>query len=100
MLGVAAILGVVVAYMRHDKVSDWLRSHCRYQIRTFWIGCLYALIAGISMTMLIVAFPISLLAGGLAGLFLLIWYVSRCVRGIGYLSRGEPHPDPTTWLVG
>ncbi len=28
----------------------------------------------------------------------LFWWTKRCVRGLRYLFRQEPHPNPRTWL--
>ena len=88
--GVTAIIGVVMAYMYRDEAPEWLRTHYEMQIRTFWIGLLYSIIAGILCTILI----------GFALFFVIaIWWVIRCVKGLRFLDKREPYPDYRTWAV-
>jgi hypothetical protein len=37
-LGASAVLAVILAYARRDGSSPLIASHCRFQIRIFWIG--------------------------------------------------------------
>jgi uncharacterized membrane protein len=39
--GISALIGVIIAHVKVDDVDPVLRSHYRFQIRTFWIGLLY-----------------------------------------------------------
>ena len=39
------LAGVILAYVCRSDAPDRLVSHYRFQIRTFWIGWLYILIA-------------------------------------------------------
>ena len=89
VLGVTALVGVVVAYVYQGEAPEALRTHYRFQIRTFWIGLLYGVVSGL----LVVAF-----VGFLGFLFIAVWLVIRCVKGFQQLSRYQPVPDPTTWL--
>ena len=41
---ITAIIGVVIAYIYRGDAPRWLKNHYQFQIRTFWIGVLYALI--------------------------------------------------------
>ena len=34
----------------------------------------------------------------LAWVAITAWFVIRCVKGLGYLGRQEPYPNPATWL--
>ena len=61
-----------------QKVEDWLVSHFRYQIRTFWIGLFY---------MLIGLFTTFILIGYLFLLFTFVWWIVRCVKGIQQLDQ-------------
>ncbi len=88
---VTSLVGIVMAYVNRSGTDDWLDSHYRFQIRTFWIGLLFSVIAG-PLTMLLI--------GWLLLLGLLVWWIVRCVKGMGYLSRGEAHPDIESWLFG
>ncbi len=89
VLGVTALVGVVVAYIYQGEAPEALRTHYRFQIRTFWIGLLYGVVSGL----LVVAF-----IGFLGFIFIAIWLIVRCVKGFQRLSRYEPMPDPATWL--
>ena len=88
--GITAIIGVVMAYMYRDEAPEWLRTHYEMQIRTFWIGVLYSIIAGILCMVLI----------GIVLFFVIaVWWVIRCVKGLRYLDKREPYPDFRTWAV-
>lgn len=90
-LGLVGIIGVVMAYVFHGDGPDWLQSHYRFQIRTFWIALLYGIICFL-LLFVVIGYPLAVLA--------LVWYVFRCVNGMRYLSRGEPYPNPTSWAFG
>ena len=85
---IAAVVGLVLAYVERDRAPDWLKSHFTFQIRSFWIGLLYF-------------FGSCILLVALVGIPLLlatcIWFVVRCALGISRLLRGEAYPNPQTW---
>nr|VFK38996.1 MAG: Uncharacterized membrane protein [Candidatus Kentron sp. SD]VFK43837.1 MAG: Uncharacterized membrane protein [Candidatus Kentron sp. SD] len=87
--GFTGIIGVVMAYINRSDAPDWLKSHYQFQIRTFWIGVLYMLIA---------AMLASVVIGYLILLFWVVWLIIRCVKGIKSLDQKEAHPNPTGWL--
>jgi uncharacterized membrane protein len=87
--GVTALVGVIMAYVNVGDAPEPLRTHYRFQIRTFWIGCLYALVAALATFAVVGAFLFLLVA---------VWYVVRCAKGLQYLGRGEPYPNAGTWL--
>jgi uncharacterized membrane protein len=89
VLGLTAIVGVIMAYMNRTPAGDWLDSHYRYQIRTFWIGLLYGIVGG-ALTMVLV--------GILVLIFALVWWIVRCVKGLKLAGEGKPVPDPGTWM--
>lgn len=89
LFGITGIVGVVTAYLNQNDAPDWLRSHYRFQIRTFWIGAL-CLFVGFLLAMILI--------GYLVLLFWAVWLIVRCVKGMKYLERGEAHPDPTGWM--
>ena len=87
--GITALVGVVMAYVNVGDASEPLRSHYRFQIRTFWILLLYTVVSVLA----------SLVVVGVAmGLFVVVWFIVRCVKGLKYLGRREPYPNPGTWL--
>ncbi len=88
--GVAALIGVILAYANRDKTAGtWLDSHYAFQIRTFWIGFLILCVA-------MVTFLIGI--GVLILLAFWIWVAVRTIMGFSRLSRREPIADPGTWL--
>ncbi len=87
--GLTALVGVVVAYLYRGKGPAWLDTHFTFQIRTFWMLLLYSLL-GAALTLVLI--------GWLVLLFVLVWLLVRCVRGIQFVSRSQPYPNPETWL--
>jgi uncharacterized membrane protein len=88
VLGVTAIVGVIMAYMKQGIGEDWLDSHYTYQVRTFWIGLLYAVI-GVVLTMAVIG--IVVLAG------VLVWWIVRSLKGLKLAGARQSIPDPATW---
>ena len=86
--GVTALVGVVMAYVYRDDAPDWLKTHFRFQIRTFWLGLVFGLV-GALLSLVVVGF--------LMLVFLAVWLVVRCVKGLKYVGRREPYPDPVGW---
>ena len=81
-----------MAYVNRDDAPDWLKSHYQYQIRTFWIGSLCALIGGMFLSGHggeIIGVPILL--------FCLVWLIARCAKGMKSLDKKEAISDPTDW---
>mgnify|MGYP006426911911 CR=1 FL=1 len=83
------VVGVIVAYVNKGEAPAWLASHYRFQIRTFWIGLLFSLI-GTGLTLVFV--------GYLVLLFVLVWWIVRCVKGLKAISRRQAIADPGAWL--
>ena len=89
IVGITGIVGVIMAYVNRGGAPEWVATHYRFQIRTFWIGLLYGLISLITVFILI---------GFLFALFTLVWWIVRCAKGLQQQSRGEPYDKPATWL--
>ena len=87
--GVTSIIGIIIAYVYRDDAPEWVKSHYRFQIRTFWIALLYAFLSLLTAILII---------GFLFAAFTFIWWIVRSVKGLKLLSLGLPHPDPATWL--
>jgi len=87
--GVTGIAGLVVAYIEQDKAPDWLKTHYRYQIRTFWIGMLYFFIGFLLLIVII---------GWFILLFNVIWLIVRMVKGLQALENKQEIENPTTWM--
>lgn len=88
LTGVTALVGVVMAYVYQADAPDWLKTHYRFQIRTFWLGLLFGFV-GVVLSLILI--------GYLVFIFLLVWLVVRCVKGLRYAGRREPYPDPVGW---
>lgn len=89
--GMTALIGVVIAYMKVDDADPVLRSHYRFQIRTFWIGLLYLAI-GIPLCMVLIGIPILV--------WWSVWSLIRIVKGFLLLIEQKPIVDPGSWLFG
>ena len=89
VFGITGIVGVVMAYINKSDSPEWLQTHYRFQIRTFWIGGLYMLI-GVLLSVVIV--------GYLVLLFWVIWLIVRCVKGMKALDHKQAHPNPAGWM--
>lgn len=87
----AGLVGVIMAYLHQQDADEVLKSHYRFQIRTFWIGLLYTFIGALLLFILI---------GYLVLLFYVVWLIVRCVKGMQALDKGEAHPKPTSWMFG
>lgn len=89
LVGVTGIIGLIMAYVNKSGAPEWVQTHYRFQIRTFWIGLLYVFI-GVVTTFIVV---------GIFWLcFVLVWWVVRCVKGMQAISLGQPYERPSSWL--
>jgi uncharacterized membrane protein len=86
--GVTHVVGLVLAYVNRDTAPAWLKSHYDFQIRTFWIGLLYFVVACIACLLLIgfVLVPV-----------VVIWFIIRCALGLDHLMKNRPYPTPESW---
>ncbi len=91
VLGLTAIIGIVMAYINRGEGAHWVDSHYGFQIRTFWIGLLFSVIAFVTLPVFV---------GYFVFLFLLFWWIIRCAKGMMYLSREQAHANPTSWMFG
>jgi uncharacterized membrane protein len=102
--GFTAIIGLVLAYANQNSAGPLMRSHYTFLIRTFWIGLVWCLIAGmvlgigIPLSFILIGIPLLILAKVMFALGA-VWYGLRCVVGVIYLAQGEPYPRPYALLV-
>ena len=89
IVGITGIIALIMAYVIKDGSEDWLQSHYRFQIRTYWIGLLYVAI-GIVL--------LSTLFGYAIFLFTFIWMIVRCSKGLKQLENREPVKNLESWL--
>ena len=90
LFGITSLIGVIMAYVNKGSAPDWVQSHYRFQIRTFWIALLAGVIGALT-TPFIIGIPILL--------FLFLWWILLCVKGMRYIRRpdrrirvGNPNP--------
>lgn len=89
VFGITGIIGVIVAYVNKEDGPDWLQSHYRFQIRTFWMGFVYLLIGSVLSIVVIGWFVI---------LFWVVWLIIRSVKGLKQLGLAQPVQDEKTWM--
>jgi uncharacterized membrane protein len=83
--GLPAILAVIANYVKHRAArGTYLDSHFRWQIRTFWFGLLWLVIAlGLAYTILLAQEALAIIAG------LGVWMIRRIFRGWLALKKHE-----------
>jgi len=89
--GITVLIGVIIAHVKFADADPLLRSHYRFQIRTFWIGLLYLVIGAILTTVIV---------GFLILLWWFIWSLVRNVKGVLALNDNKPIQNPTSWMFG
>ena len=89
IVGVTSIIGVIIAYVNRADAPEWVQTHYRFQIRTFWIGLLYAFLSVLTVIIII---------GLFFGVFTFIWWIVRSAKGLKLLGEGAPYENPATWL--
>ena len=89
VLGATVIVGVVLAYIARDDAPNWLASHYRFQIRTFWLLLLFSFIGAV-LTLVLVGYLVLVATA--------VWLIVRCVKGWHHLDRREPVDNVETWL--
>ncbi len=89
IVGVTSIIGVIMAYVYRADAPQWVQSHYRFQIRTFWIGLLYAFLSLLTVIIIV---------GLFFAVFTFIWWIVRSAKGLKLLGEGAPYENPATWL--
>lgn len=83
------IVGLIMAYVNQRDAPEWVQTHYRFQIRTFWISMLYSVIGLATMIIVVGIFWLG---------FVLIWWIVRCVKGMQAISQGVPYDRPASWM--
>jgi uncharacterized membrane protein len=89
IVGITSLVGLIMAYINRGDAPDWVKTHYRYQIRTFWIGLLYGAVGLITIP-IVIGFVILLLVA--------IWWIVRCAKGLKSIGEGQPAANPATWM--
>ncbi len=103
MAVVTAPIGMCIALFRLGRGAGWLDTHLRFQIRTFWLGVLAALVAlllwHIAGRMTVP--PVYAWAFGYLFFTLgIAWMMARCAVGIHRLTSNREVDAPDSWLFG
>lgn len=89
--GISALIGVVMAHVKVEDADPVMRSHCQFQIRTFWIGFLYITI-GCVLSLVLIGIPILI--------WWFVWSLIRIVKGFIAVNEDKPIGNPRSWLFG
>ena len=82
LVGITSIVAIILNYVkRGDVAGTYLESHFTWQIRTFWISVIVAIIGALLMLVLV---------GWLVWLADMVWVVYRLVMGGLRLSESQP----------
>jgi uncharacterized membrane protein len=88
LTGWPSIIAVILNYVKRGEVDGtWLESHFRWQIRTFWYGCLWV---GLCVMFVVVTFGVGILIAWLPLAIVGMWFIYRIARGWLALSGGRP----------
>jgi uncharacterized membrane protein len=88
--GLTMLVAVILAYVRKDAASDWLKSHFIFQIRTFWWGLAFFLIGFATVWLFGLGFLVWLLGTVLV--------IIRAIVGLVRVADSRSHPDPRAFL--
>jgi len=89
IIGFTGLIAITMAYVMRDDCPEWLQSHYRFQIRTFWIGLLYILIG---------AFTFKIVIGYFILLITVVWMLIRCSKGLKQLANEQAVKNSGSWL--
>jgi uncharacterized membrane protein len=93
--GFTAIIGVIMAHIKVSEADSLWRSHFVFQIRTFWLSVLAAIV-GVVMCFTLILLPVGILLLSVLG----FWVVVRSIVGLIKTSHGQPIPAPQSLLLG
>ena len=89
MIGITGFIAIITAYVMKNDAPDWLQTHYRFQIRTFWIGLLYIIIGSITYQIVIGYFIL---------LFTFVWVLVRCFKGLKQLANEQSVKNLESWF--
>ena len=89
VVGLTAVAGLIVAYLKRDGADPVSATHYEFQIRTFWIGLLMGVV-GVVLSVILIGWLVILWTG--------IWTLVPCIKGFMLVNDGKPVPQPQTWM--
>ena len=88
--GWPSIIAVIINYVKRKEVrGNYLESHFRWQIRTFWFAVAWLLVATL-LAVTFVGIPFAIVVAWVAGL----WVLYRIARGLLRLFDNREMPMP------
>ena len=96
-------LGALLAHYRLGHSAPWVRSHLRFQVRTFW-WMVAASAAAVGLWQLLGILAVAPLAAWTFGYLYITaavaWFIGRCGVGIHRLTGNRPIAKPYSLLFG
>jgi uncharacterized membrane protein len=89
IVGVTSIIGLIMAYVYRADAPEWVKTHYRFQLRGIGIGLLHAFLRLLTATIIVAPF---------CGVFTVIRWIVRSVKGLKLLAQGEAYENRATWL--
>jgi uncharacterized membrane protein len=83
------VVGLIWAYTERTEAPAWVQTHYQMQSRTLWLGLLYGVVAAAATFIYI---------GWLLAIFILVWWIMRCIKGLNSISRGAPYDFPEHYV--
>ncbi|MFN3511594.1 MAG: DUF4870 family protein [Phenylobacterium sp.] len=102
--GLTILIGLIIAYANRTSVGPRMASHYTFLIRTFWIGLIVCVAAGVLvlfgaiLSFILIGIPFLMLGIAIWGVVGL-WFIIRCVVGLIHLSRGDAYPRPENLII-
>ncbi|GEM_PF-148411 len=88
--GVAAVIGLLMVWMRPKPEQHLARSHFEFQTRTLWIAAIAAVVGAVLVAVNLGVFVLVAMA---------VWVIIRGAWGVMTLSAGKPVANPRTWMI-
>jgi uncharacterized membrane protein len=88
--GVAALIGLVMVWMRPRPEQLLARSHFQFQTRTLWIAAIAAAVGVVLIAVNLGVFVLVAMA---------VWVIVRGAWGVMTLAAGKPVSNPRTWMI-
>jgi uncharacterized membrane protein len=85
----APIIGLIWAYNERTEAPAWAQTHYQMQSRTLWLRLLYGVVAAAATFIII---------GWLIAIFILVWWIMRCIKGLNAISRGAAYDFPEHYI--
>jgi uncharacterized membrane protein len=98
-VGGSGVVALLIANFAEDKAPDWIKTHYQFQVRTFWIGVVPAILSYFLGQYLLHVLKISPMLMFFVVIPVLLWIVGRVAMGFNHLMYSRPIPNPKSWLV-